>query len=172
MSCNPSFGGVGKGILVREIDALDGVCGKVCDASGIHFKMLNATKGAAVHGPRAQIDRKLYKKNIQNILFSYPNLSIKAASVCNLLFEGDLTTDSCKVKGVSTDSGEEIRSQKIIIATGTFLSGTIRIGKKSFPAGRMGEKPTTGVSESLQKAGFNISRMRTGKLMPTCVHFA
>ncbi len=137
MSCNPSFGGVGKGTLVREIDALGGLCGKLCDASGIHFRLLNASRGPAVYGPRAQIDRKMYRENMQKILLSgdYPNLSVMAASVRDIVFDGDLSQTSteggiqkCRVKGIQTECGKIILARKIVLATGTFLSGTIRIG--------------------------------------------
>jgi tRNA uridine 5-carboxymethylaminomethyl modification enzyme len=123
MSCNPSFGGVGKGILIREIDALDGVCGRVCDVAGIHFRMLNASRGPAVHGPRAQMDRKLYRQNMQQILFNYPNLSILAASVKAFIRHSDL------LMSVEMEDGTMVKTKKIVLATGTFLSGTIRIGK-------------------------------------------
>ncbi|KAJ2923616.1 hypothetical protein H1R20_g13477, partial [Candolleomyces eurysporus] len=166
LSCNPSIGGVGKGTLVREIDALDGVMGRVADKAGIQFQMLNRSKGAAVWGPRAQIDRVLYKKNMQNILFSYPGLSIKAASVFDLVIEestpGSGSGSVGKVTGVKLDSGELIPCSQFVICTGTFLSGEIHMGMKRWPAGRIGEAPSVGLSASLANAGFQLGRLQTG----------
>ncbi|KAJ2933765.1 hypothetical protein H1R20_g3317, partial [Candolleomyces eurysporus] len=166
LSCNPSIGGVGKGTLVREIDALDGVMGRVADKAGIQFQMLNGSKGAAVWGPRAQIDRVLYKKNMQNILFNYPGLSIKAASVFDLVIEestpGSGSGSVGKVTGVKLDSGELIPCSQVVICTGTFLSGEIHMGMKRWPAGRIGEAPSVGLSASLANAGFQLGRLQTG----------
>ncbi|KAF4565410.1 Mitochondrial Translation Optimization [Pleurotus pulmonarius] len=156
LSCNPSIGGVGKGTLVREVDALDGVMGKVADQAGIQFHILNRSKGAAVWGPRAQIDRKIYKRTMQHILFNYPNLDVRAGSVFDLLL------DDAKVAGVKLDSGENIHCSQVIICTGTFLGGEIHIGQKRFPAGRINEAPSIGLSASLKQAGFQLGRLQTG----------
>ncbi|KAK7682052.1 hypothetical protein QCA50_015016 [Cerrena zonata] len=166
LSCNPSIGGIGKGTLVREVDALDGVCGRVTDKAGIHFVMLNRSRGAAGWGPRAQIDRKLYKRHMQETLHNYPNLDIKAASVHDLVL--DHTADSLRpntwgsVTGVRLETGETIRASQVVICTGTFLSGEIHIGMKRFPAGRMNEAPSIGLSGSLRTAGFKLGRLQTG----------
>ncbi|CAI2163089.1 5976_t:CDS:10 [Funneliformis geosporum] len=170
MSCNPSFGGVGKGTLVREVDALDGLCGRISDLSGIQFHILNRSKGPAVHGPRAQIDRKLYKKNMQECLFNYPNLTVRAGSVYDIImahqpiiFNKSGEHPICgEVQGVKLDSGEVIYAPKVILTTGTFLQGEIHIGKSVFPAGRFGEAPTVGISKTLELAGFRLGRLKTG----------
>ncbi|KAF6752712.1 glucose inhibited division protein A-domain-containing protein [Ephemerocybe angulata] len=164
LSCNPSIGGVGKGTLVREIDALDGVMGRVADKAGIQFQMLNLSKGPAVWGPRAQIDRVLYKKNMQDILFSYPGLDIKAASVFDLVIEQseNATGPSGKITGVKLETGETIPCTQVVICTGTFLSGEIHMGLKRFPAGRIGDAPSVGLSASLHNAGFKLGRLQTG----------
>mgnify|MGYP000645433146 FL=1 len=156
MSCNPAIGGLGKGHLVREIDALDGVMGDVADKSGIQFKLLNRSRGPAVRGPRTQSDRSLYKKYMQEKLVNYCNLSIFSDSVIGFIF--------CKnsINGILTSSGKEIHSKKVILTTGTFLNGMIHIGDKRTPAGRYNEKPTTGLSEQLQKYNFKIGRLKTG----------
>ena len=156
MSCNPAIGGLGKGHLVREIDALDGVMGDVADKSGIQFKLLNRSRGPAVRGPRTQSDRSLYKKYMQEKLANYCNLSIFSDSVIGFIF--------CKnsINGILTSSGKEIHSKKVILTTGTFLNGMIHIGDKRTPAGRYNEKPTTGLSEQLQKYNFKIGRLKTG----------
>ncbi|EGN97710.1 hypothetical protein SERLA73DRAFT_169961 [Serpula lacrymans var. lacrymans S7.3] len=170
LSCNPSIGGVGKGTLVREVDALDGVIGRVADRAGIQFRMLNSSKGAAVWGPRAQIDRKLYKKHMQQIIFNYPNLVIQAASVFDLVFNHGVS-DTCKqekpllwgsIEGVRLENGDVIKCSTVVVCTGTFLSGEIHIGMKRFPAGRMHEAPSVGLSASLRTAGFKLGRLQTG----------
>ncbi|KAJ9069388.1 Mitochondrial Translation Optimization, variant 2 [Entomophthora muscae] len=158
MSCNPSFGGVGKGILVREIDALDGLCGKISDLAGIQFKVLNQSKGPAVYGPRAQIDRELYKKHMQAALHDYPNLTLKAGSVDDLI----LSPDNKKVEGVVLESGERLRCQQVVITTGTFLKGEIHIGLIAYPAGRINEQPSMHLSNTLEKIGLKLGRMKTG----------
>ncbi|CAL1702492.1 unnamed protein product [Somion occarium] len=166
LSCNPSIGGIGKGTLVREVDALDGVCGRVTDKAGIHFVMLNRSRGAAGWGPRAQVDRKLYKRHMQETLHNYPNLDIRAASVHDLVL--DHTVDDTRphpwasVTGVRLETGDTIRASQVIICTGTFLSGEIHIGMKRFPAGRMNEAPSVGLSGSLRAAGFKLGRLQTG----------
>ncbi|KZT02005.1 GIDA-domain-containing protein [Laetiporus sulphureus 93-53] len=167
LSCNPSMGGVGKGTLVREVDALDGLCGRVADNGGIQFHMLNRSKGAAVWGPRAQIDRKLYKKHMQEALHNYPNLDVRAASVFDLVLHHSPSAVADgqmgpAVEGVQLDSGEIIRCSQVVICTGTFLSGEIHIGMKRFPAGRMNEAPSVGLSASLRNAGFKLGRLQTG----------
>ncbi|KAF8881583.1 glucose inhibited division protein A-domain-containing protein [Infundibulicybe gibba] len=165
LSCNPSIGGVGKGTLVREVDALDGLMGRVSDKAGIQFHILNRSKGAAVWGPRAQIDRKLYKKHMQDILFNYPGLTIHPGSVFDLVLDhADLpnSTHGAKITGVKLDSGEIIPCSQVVICTGTFLSGEIHIGLRRFPAGRINEAPSIGLSASLNAAGFSLARLQTG----------
>ncbi|GAA5889047.1 hypothetical protein JCM5296_007149 [Sporobolomyces johnsonii] len=165
MSCNPSFGGIGKGTLIREVDALDGVCGKVCDKAGIQFHVLNKSKGPAVHGYRAQIDRKLYKREMQATLSSYPNLEIRKASVQDIVLsppvEGDLTTGR-KVVGLRIDNGDIIPCKSIVISTGTFLGGEIHIGLETTPFGRINEPAAYSLSRSLREAGFDLGRLKTG----------
>ncbi len=156
MSCNPAIGGLGKGHLVREIDALDGVMGDVADKSGIQFKLLNRSRGPAVRGPRTQSDRSLYKKYIQEKLVNYCNLSIFSDSVIGFMFIKN------SINGILTSSGKEIHSNKVILTTGTFLNGIIHIGSERTPAGRYNEKPTTGLSEQLRKYNFKIGRLKTG----------
>ncbi|KAI7869081.1 glucose inhibited division protein A-domain-containing protein [Spinellus fusiger] len=172
MSCNPSFGGVGKGILVREIDALDGVCGRIADMAGIQFKVLNKSKGPAVYGPRAQIDRKLYKQYLQDYLKDYPNLTIQTGSVADLIFSMDASSECnqnmegknaiSSLKGIRLESGQEIRAPNVILTTGTFLGGEIHLGLKTWPAGRINENPSIGLSNSLRSAGFRLARLKTG----------
>ncbi len=156
MSCNPAIGGLGKGHLVREIDALDGVMGDVADKSGIQFKLLNRSRGPAVRGPRTQSDRSLYKKYMQEKLANYCNLSVFSDSVIGFIFNKN------SINGILTSSGKEIYTNKVILTTGTFLNGVIHIGDKRTPAGRYNEKPTTGLSEQLQKYNFKIGRLKTG----------
>ena len=156
MSCNPAIGGLGKGHLVREIDALDGVMGDVADKSGIQFKLLNRSRGPAVRGPRTQSDRSLYKKYIQEKLVNYCNLSIFSDSVIGFIFKKN------SINGILTSSGKEVHSNKVILTTGTFLNGMIHIGSERTPAGRYNEKPTTGLSEQLRKYNFKIGRLKTG----------
>ena len=156
MSCNPAIGGLGKGHLVREIDALDGVMGDVADKSGIQFRLLNRSRGPAVRGPRTQSDRSLYKKFMQKKLVNYCNLSIFSDPVIKFNF---INND---IIGFITQSGKEIKSSKLILTTGTFLNGLIHIGDEITPAGRFDEKPSTGLSEQLAKYYFNIGRLKTG----------
>ncbi|WP_341756866.1 MULTISPECIES: tRNA uridine-5-carboxymethylaminomethyl(34) synthesis enzyme MnmG [unclassified Candidatus Tisiphia] len=156
MSCNPAIGGVAKGTLVKEIDALDGLMGKIIDQAGIHYKMLNESKGPAVWGPRAQADRKLYKKAMHNVLINHPNLTILCASV------EDIDIHDSKVKALTLDNGTRIECQKIVLTTGTFLSGLIHIGTKKIPSGRIGEKPSYGLSNTLKSFGFSLGRLKTG----------
>ena len=156
MSCNPAIGGLGKGHLVREIDALDGVMGEIADKSGIQFRLLNRSRGPAVRGPRTQSDRSLYKKFMQEKLVNYCNLSIYSDPVISFIFKNNA------IIGYNTQSGKDIRSSKIILTTGTFLNGLIHIGEKKTPAGRYDEKPSTGLSEQLEKFNFKIGRLKTG----------
>ena len=156
MSCNPAIGGLGKGHLVREIDALDGVMGEVADKSGIQFRLLNRSRGPAVRGPRTQSDRSLYKKYMQEKLLNYCNLSVFSDPVIEFVFYKNV------VKGIITQSGKKISCNKLILTTGTFLNGLIHIGENKTPAGRFNEKPTTGLSEQLEKFNFSIGRLKTG----------
>ncbi len=156
MSCNPAIGGLGKGHLVREIDALDGVMGVVADKSGIQFRLLNRSRGPAVQGPRTQSDRALYKEHMQKILLNYENLEVVADPVVKFLF------DDNKVVGFVCQSGKEVRTKELILTTGTFLNGLIHIGETQIPAGRYDEKPSTGLSEQLSKFKMQIGRLKTG----------
>jgi len=156
MSCNPAIGGLAKGHLVREIDALDGIMGRATDRAGIQFRILNRSKGPAVHGPRAQADRKLYRQAMQALLAEQPNLTIKAAAA------EDLILDSGRVAGVVTADGTEIRAGAVVLTTGTFLRGLIHCGEERIPAGRVGEAPSVGLSATLERAGFGLGRLKTG----------
>lgn len=160
MSCNPAIGGLGKGHLVREIDALDGVMGQVIDQAGIQYRMLNKRKGPAVRGPRAQADRKLYRESMQALILNYPNLTVKGAAVEDLILTG--VNGGQKVSGVITGQGEEIMAGRIILTTGTFLRGMIHIGDRQIPAGRVGEAPSMGLSKTLMTVGFALDRLKTG----------
>ncbi|KAL5015659.1 hypothetical protein ScPMuIL_005248 [Solemya velum] len=166
MSCNPSFGGIGKGHLMREVDALDGLCGRICDRSGIQYKVLNRRKGPAVWGPRAQIDRALYKQYIQQEVLNTPNLTVMAAPVEDLILgqaqevDHHMTKQNCS--GVILDNGEKILSQTVVLTTGTFLKACINIGLESWPAGRLGDGPSVGLAKSLEEAGFTMGRLKTG----------
>ncbi|PVU97291.1 hypothetical protein BB561_000632 [Smittium simulii] len=202
MSCNPSFGGIGKGILIREIDAMDGLCSKISDESGIQFRVLNRSKGPAVHGPRAQIDRVLYKTAMQKEIRTIPNLCIVEGSVSDILWNNSLdgspesNQDNDQIalrsfvygiridsinnspqayNGISSISHEkmhqftnttsikkEIYSKNVVITTGTFLGGEIHIGLKCYPAGRIGEDASIGLSNSLKTAKFRLGRLKTG----------
>lgn len=170
LSCNPSMGGIGKGTLTRETDALGGLAGIAADASAIQFRMLNRSKGAAVHGPRAQLDRYLYKTNIQDALRRVPNLTIREANVHGLSLDWTPTHDAqATVRGVSLASGEVIPCEQVVLCTGTFLSAAILLGKHRRPAGRMLPMPSTGVepsteglSDALARAGFQLGRLKTG----------
>jgi tRNA uridine 5-carboxymethylaminomethyl modification enzyme len=156
MSCNPAIGGLGKGHLVREIDALDGVMGEVADKSGIQFRLLNRSRGPAVQGPRTQSDRSLYRKYMQQKLLNYCNLNVFADSVIRFVFDKNTIT------GFETKSGKKIFCGKLILTTGTFLNGLIHIGDERTPAGRFDEKPSTGLSEQLEKYDFKVGRLKTG----------
>ena len=158
MSCNPAIGGLGKGHLVREIDALDGIMGVVADKSGIQFRLLNRSRGPAVQGPRTQSDRALYKEHMQKILLNYKNLTVVADPVTKFIFDDNEN----KVIGFLCQSGKEIRCKQLILTTGTFLNGLIHIGDTQIPAGRYDEKPSTGLSEQLSKYEMKIGRLKTG----------
>ena len=156
MSCNPAIGGLGKGHLVREIDALDGVMGDVADKSGIQFRLLNRSRGPAVRGPRTQSDRSLYRKFMQEKLVNYCNLSIFSDPVIRFIF------DKNTINGFITKEGKKILCSRLILTTGTFLNGLIHIGDERTPAGRYDEKPSTGLSEQLAIYNFKIGRLKTG----------
>ena len=156
MSCNPAIGGLGKGHLVKEIDALDGVMGVVTDKSGIQFRLLNRSRGPAVRGPRTQSDRALYKKYMQKMILSYCNLRVFSDPVIEFIF------DKNQVIGFHTKSGKKISCKKMILTTGTFLNGLIHIGDERTPAGRHNEKPSTGLSEQLKKFKIKFGRLKTG----------
>jgi tRNA uridine 5-carboxymethylaminomethyl modification enzyme len=156
MSCNPAIGGLGKGHLVREIDALDGVMGDVADKSGIQFRLLNRSRGPAVRGPRTQSDRALYRKFMQEKLINYCNLSIFSDPVIKFIFNKNT------ISGFETKEGKKVSCNKLILTTGTFLNGLIHIGNERTPAGRYDEKPSTGLSEQLAKYDFKIGRLKTG----------
>jgi glucose-inhibited division protein A len=161
-SCNPSFGGIGKGTIIREIDALDGVCGRVVDKSGVMFRVLNRKKGPAVWGPRAQIDRDLYKKEMKAEMMATKNLQILEGKVADIITARDKQLGKEKIVGVKLESGEVLGCDKVVITTGTFLGGEIHIGLEVFPSGRMGEGATFGLSKSLRDAGFSLGRLKTG----------
>ncbi len=156
LSCNPAIGGLGKGHLVREIDALDGLMGEVADKSGIQFRLLNRSRGPAVQGPRTQSDRSLYRKYMQEKLLNYCNLTVFSDPVINFIF------DKNTIRGFNTKLGKKILCSKIILTTGTFLNGLIHIGDERTPAGRFDEKPSTGLSEQLEHHDFKIGRLKTG----------
>ncbi|OQD86282.1 hypothetical protein PENANT_c008G11270 [Penicillium antarcticum] len=165
-SCNPSFGGIGKGTMIREVDAMDGVAGRIIDKAGVMFRVLNRSKGPAVWGPRAQIDRDLYKRYMSEELAGTENLNIVEGKVADIVVstEGIESTPGAqgKIVGVRLESGEVISTGRVVITTGTFLGGEIHIGMDVFPSGRMGEAPTYGLSKSLRDAGFQLGRLKTG----------
>jgi tRNA uridine 5-carboxymethylaminomethyl modification enzyme len=156
MSCNPAIGGLGKGHLVREIDALDGVMGRMADKAGIQFRMLNRSKGPAVRGPRSQIDRRLYREAMQAELASTPNLDIIAAAAEDLIVEGGV------VAGVIDAAGLSYRASRVILTTGTFLKGVIHRGEDRIPAGRVGDQPSVGLADRLYGLNFQMGRLKTG----------
>src|SRR5262245_39458850 len=157
MSCNPAIGGLAKGHLVREIDALDGIMARAIDRGGIQFRMLNASKGPAVRGPRAQADRKLYRQAVQALLAEQANLEILAAGV------DDIEIDAAgRVAAIVTDQGERIATGAVVLTTGTFLRGLIHCGEKKIPAGRVGAAPAVKLSETLLRLGFPLGRLKTG----------
>lgn len=156
MSCNPAIGGLGKGHLVREIDALDGLMGRVADAAGIQFRMLNASKGPAVRGPRTQADRKIYRKMMQELLQNYRNITILEGGAEDIILKDGT------VAGVVTGDGREFSARAVVITTGTFLRGLIHRGEEKIPAGRVGEKPALGLGRTLERLGFPLGRLKTG----------
>ncbi|MDE2332622.1 MAG: tRNA uridine-5-carboxymethylaminomethyl(34) synthesis enzyme MnmG [Bradyrhizobium sp.] len=156
MSCNPAIGGLGKGHLVREVDALDGLMGRVADAGGIQFRMLNRRKGPAVRGPRAQADRKLYARAMQAAITETANLSVIEGEAEELLIS------SGRVMGIRLTDGRELSAGAVVITTGTFLRGLIHLGERSWPAGRVGEAPSLGLSASFERVGFKLGRLKTG----------
>ncbi|KAK5741145.1 Mitochondrial Translation Optimization [Elasticomyces elasticus] len=165
-SCNPSFGGIGKGTMMREIDALDGLVGRITDKAGVQFRVLNRKKGPAVWGPRAQIDRGLYKKHMREEMIQYAGLHIKEGKVADIAVdrspEAVVDGKHGKITGVRLESGEIVNTERVVITTGTFLGGEIHIGLEAYPSGRMGEAATFGLSNSLKEAGFKLGRLKTG----------
>ncbi|MEO0084732.1 MAG: FAD-dependent oxidoreductase, partial [candidate division WOR-3 bacterium] len=156
MSCNPAIGGIGKGQLVKELDALGGEMGKNTDKSAVQYRQLNTKKGQAVHSSRAQTDRQLYKNNIRWTLEQQKNLFLYSATVTKILTKGKTAV------GVETSIGERFYAKSIVLAPGTFLSGLVHIGLVNFPAGRLGESPANELAENLRKLGFNLGRFKTG----------
>ena len=156
MSCNPAIGGLGKGHLVREIDAMGGIMGLAADAGGIQFRMLNRRKGPAVRGPRTQADRRLYREAVQSLIQDIDGLDIIEGEADDLILKGG------RVTGLRLGDGREIGCGAVVVTTGTFLRGLIHIGETRFPAGRVGEKPATGLSETFRRAGFRLGRLKTG----------
>ena len=156
MSCNPAIGGLGKGHLVREIDALDGIMARAIDRAGIQFRMLNKSRGPAVHGPRAQADRALYRDAIQDILAGYQNLTIIEAAV------GDLQIESGRVTGLITETGDHYSAKAVVLTTGTFLGGIIHLGDERTAAGRIGEAPSNALAARLAAYDLPLGRLKTG----------
>ena len=156
MSCNPAIGGLAKGHLVREIDALDGIMGRAIDRGGIQFRILNQSKGPAVRGPRAQADRKLYRQAVQRLLAEQENLTILGAAAEDLILRDG------RIAGVVLADGSEIAARAVVLTTGTFLRGLIHIGEEKIPAGRVGEAPSLGLSDTLARIGFTLGRLKTG----------
>ena len=156
MSCNPAIGGFGKGHLVREVDALDGLMGRVADAAGIQFRVLNRRKGPAVRGPRAQADRKLYASAMQAALAATANLEIVEGEAVDLIEVGG------RIGGVVLADGRELKCGAVVVTTGTFLRGLIHLGEQSWPAGRIGEAPSLGLSQAFERIGFTLARLKTG----------
>ena len=168
MSCNPSIGGIGKGHLVREVDALDGLMGRVIDAAGIHFRMLNRRKGPAVQGPRAQADRDLYRDAMQAAIAATDNLRVHEASVEDLIVEGPDANGVYTVAGVVAGDGSQLRASRVVLTAGTFLRGVVHIGRSSRPAGRYlrdsddVEAPCTALAATLAELGLPLGRLKTG----------
>ena len=176
-SCNPSFGGIGKGTMLREVDALDGLVGRVVDRAGVMFRVLNRKKGPAVWGPRAQIDRSLYQRHMREAVLACPGLRVVPGSVADIVVDPqeDDAGPHRKITGVRLESGEVLRTKNVVITTGTFLGGEIHIGLNAYPAGRMGEAATVGLSKSLRDAGFTLGRLKTGtppRLDGTTINYA
>ena len=169
MSCNPAFGGLGKGHLVREIDALDGLMGRAADAAGIQFRLLNRSKGPAVQGPRAQADRKLYRQAMQALISAQPDLDVIEAGADDLLIENG------ELAGIVLDTGETVRAKAVVLTTGTFLRGMIHIGDRRIPAGRVDEKPVVRLAERLEALALPLGRLKTGtpaRLKASTIDFA
>ncbi len=157
MSCNPAIGGLAKGQLVREVDALDGLMGRAIDRAGIQFRVLNRSKGPAVWGPRAQADRRLYRCAMADLLAEQEGLTVRAAAV------GDLTfSPGGEVSGVVTESGERVAAGAIVVTTGTFLRGVIHVGEVQIPAGRVGDPPAVALAHTFRRVGFSLGRLKTG----------
>src|SRR5579864_6877425 len=156
MSCNPAIGGLGKGHLVREVDALDGLMGRVADAAGIQFRMLNRRKGPAVRGPRAQADRKLYAAAMQAAIRQTQSLTVIEGEADELVVAGG------RITGIKFSDGREFSAGAVVVTTGTFLRGLIHLGEKNWPAGRVGEAPALGLSSSFERIGFALGRLKTG----------
>ena len=156
MSCNPAIGGLGKGHLVREIDALDGLMGRVADAGGIQFRVLNRRKGPAVRGPRAQADRKLYAAAMQQAIRTIANLDVIEGEA------DDVIVADGRVGGIRLADGRVLTGGAVVLTTGTFLRGLIHIGERQIPAGRVGEAPAIGLSRTLERLGFGLGRLKTG----------
>ena len=156
MSCNPAIGGLGKGHLVREIDALDGIMAKAIDRSGIQFRMLNRSRGPAVHGPRSQADRKLYKRAVNKLLQNDENLKMIETTVSDLIIEKKIIT------GVVTEGEQFYKSKSVVLTTGTFLGGVIHIGNQSFSAGRIGDNASNILSNKIRQLNLPIGRLKTG----------
>ena len=156
MSCNPAIGGLGKGHLVREIDALDGIMARAIDRAGIQFRMLNKSRGPAVHGPRAQADRALYRHAIQDILADYKNLTIVEAAV------GDLQIEAGRITGLITENGDHYLARAVVLTTGTFLGGVIHLGDERTAAGRIGEAPSNALATRLAAFDLPLGRLKTG----------
>src|SRR5919109_634934 len=154
MSCNPAIGGLGKGHLVREIDALDGLMGRVADQGGIQFRVLNRRKGPAVRGPRAQADRKLYARAMQQAISAIPNLALIEAEADDLMIRGE------RIAGLRLADGREFGAGAVVLTTGTFLRGLIHIGERKTPAGRGGGAPPLGVSTTLARLGFSLGPLK------------
>src|SRR5437763_8696375 len=152
MSCNPAIGGLGKGHLVREIDALDGLMGRVADLAGIQFRVLNRRKGPAVRGPRAQADRKLYARAMQAAIRATANLSVVEGEAKDLLLRDG------RIAGLDLSDGRQLRAGAIVLTTGTFLRGIIHVGERQTAAGRVGEAPALGLSSTLERLGFTLAR--------------
>jgi tRNA uridine 5-carboxymethylaminomethyl modification enzyme len=169
MSCNPAVGGIAKGHLVREIDALGGVMGQVIDAVGIQFRLLNTSRGPAVWSPRAQADKKLYRAKMRQVIESEPNLRIKQAEVVDLVMEVGTVRESPlpaglsgRVRGIRLLDGRTVEAGAVVITTGTFLNGLIHCGENQYPAGRSGEPPSVLLGEALRRLGFEVGRLKTG----------
>src|SRR3954452_13777337 len=162
MSCNPAVGGIAKGHLVREIDALGGLMGEVTDAVGIQFRLLNTSRGPAVWSPRAQCDKQAYRLKMREVLESEPNLRIKQAEVADLILEPSDSADGRRATGIRLRDGRTVGAQAVIIATGTFLNGLIHCGEQQYPAGRSGEPNAVLLGEALKKLGLRGCRLKTG----------